>query len=213
MKANVSKMLRSALSMVLALCLIIGMCPAAFAAEEVKPSEQLAKDVNALVEILKTQGPGAVDAAVEYITDNADEIRGYVDLLSKELQAKAEELSKTPEAAALYAVAENLVKELETLKGQLADELIKQNELLAQLAETSDEAVKAEILATIAACEETIEKITAGIAAVEEALAPVDAALAEMAAATATIRQAILDLDNIVVFELDPAIANLIDVS
>ena len=213
MKANVSKMLRSALSMVLALCLIIGMCPAAFAAEEVKPSEQLAKDVNALVEILKTQGPGAVDAAVEYITDNADEIRGYVDALSKDLQAKAEELSKTPEAAALYAVAENLVKELETLKGQLADELIKQNELLAQLAETSDEAVKAEILATIAACEETIEKITAGIAAVEEALAPVDAALAEMAAATATIRQAILDLDNIVVFELDPAIANLIDVT
>lgn len=224
MKANVSKMLRSALSMFLALAMVIGMCPAVFAAEsETLTWDTLHADLHEVVDILQAAGTeNGVQAAIDYITENSDKIQLYVDkaeeLIAREVENLTAEINKyldteyeegTTPRAELMVLAGKIEEALLDLEDMLAKEIAKQNGLLADAAAAAGTEMYEEILSAIDNCEKTIETIKAGIEALKVAQAQVNEAIDTFVAALESVREAILKLDNVVVEELNPAIENL----
>lgn len=264
MKANVSKMLRSALSMFLALAMVIGMVPAAFAAE-VPTGESLNAKLEQLVSVLEA-GPDGVNAAIDYAKENRDaieaeveelrselakalddaeklaneeldalvklseellvELQAQVDALQAELDEKVAELEEAEETLAEYeelaaeAQAELDAKKAEVeaaetvtpeLEQELADAQAKLDEKTAELADAQEMVAEAEEMVDLA--QTAIDKVNEAIPVVEAALPKAEALIEEILATRMTLREAILDLDNMVVEmlgEIDNVVAQTI---
>ena len=116
MKANLSKMLRSVLSLLLALCLVVGMVPAAFAAEMTE--EEIQAAIEEVKELAKKAGYS--DAEIEFALEAAKNA-GYTEeeiatkyedakesgmteeeIIEKMEEVKEENLTNVPASAAAY---------------------------------------------------------------------------------------------------------------
>lgn len=223
MKANVSKMLRSALSMFLALAMVIGMVPAAFAAEvptidaeNTQSWEGLHTELHELVDYLQADPVNGIQAAVDYIEANGEGIQAYAEkaheIMVREYEALKAAIS-TEDKIAIKGALTEVKDKLVALKGDLEDEIVAQGEKLVDPAIAANEAMIAEINSAIANCEKTLENVVAGIAAIDAALEYVDAAMVSFGEALEGVREAILYLDNVVVEELNPAVENLNEVA
>ena len=189
MKANVSKMLRSALSMFLALAMVIGMVPAAFAAE-VPSAESVKANLEQLVSMLEA-GPDGVNAAIDYALENREAIEAKVAELRKELAEAADEAEAlaNEELDTLMKLSEELLVELQAKSDELKVELDEKLALLDEAQATLDEktAELEEAKETVAEYEEKAAEAQADIDAaaekVAEAQAELDAKKAEVEAA------------------------------
>lgn len=108
MKANLSKMLRSALSLLLALCLVVGMVPAAFAAE------MSDADIQATIEEIKelAKKAGYSDAEIDMAFQYAEN-KGYTeeDIAEKYEEKKSEGMTD-----------DEIIAELETKRDEIASD-------------------------------------------------------------------------------------------
>lgn len=199
MKANVSKLLRSALSMALALCLVIGMCPAAFAAEvdTSAVAGELKTAINKLVSVLEA-GPDGVNAAIDFAKENRDEIKtAAVEL--REALAKAADKAENfanEELDAVMALAEDLLDELQAqsdaLSAEVADKEAQLDEVQVKLDNYNADA--AEYQAQLDQYNADLE--AAGEDASEEVKAELDAKKAELDAKQVELNEKKADLDE-----------------
>ncbi|MBQ8835844.1 MAG: cell wall-binding repeat-containing protein [Oscillospiraceae bacterium] len=190
MKGNLSKMLRSVLSMVLALCLIVGLCPAAFATEV---SEM---DVDATIEEIKelAKKAGYSDAEIDFAFQYA-ESKGYTeeDIAEKYEEKKAEGMTEDEMVTELETRREEIVAEATQNAKATVTEYIKNklDQIATMVTENPAETYAA--LYAVLSDRGYINAATKSLTALEDALNAVpadklpEAAAAELAAAKAAV--------------------------
>lgn len=215
MKANISRMWRSGLALLMVLCMVVGVFPAAaFATEE--------KTVNldAIVDLLDEYGPEMLKYGYNYASANGDiktlsnvmvELKAAVKTAyAQYTESDMPELSAVAEAAAAKLVA--MEDALKALKAEL---VAQRDALLALNAGTVEkvDAAVAEVEAVIAEVEDAIAAVRAAINDVKTVAPKLAAKLEKAGIEMDSLKGAVKSLDDAVteLFEIANGTAKMTD--
>lgn len=133
MKKTLAKTLRSALALVLALCLTVGTASAAFAVEIPGDAEKLSDAVEKLFDLVVEYGPTIKDYAKDYA-----EAHGYIDELNAAIDGLKAELDTYIDKY-IDLEDENVQNKLDALKEELAELKADAKEIAKAVADKKEE--------------------------------------------------------------------------
>ena len=197
MKAKISRMWRSGVALLLALCLVAGFVPTAFAADVTKDDVNNAVDtaiaeieatLGDLIEVLEKYGPNAADALLAQW--EAFDYEGKIDKIIETMKPIWE--SAYADAEELYPVVEGMIKSLEGDKNALVSALEAVNVALA-----AKKAALEDVLANQEIGDIHIPNINIdGIGGNEQTEVPENDCVVEGEGVVAELKAAIADLEH-----------------